>query len=585
MPFDYLADFPVPAAELPKRLRDLLAPEGLSSDAKVVVAALQDFCRGISQRERLQLITAIVPNGFPTPLANLRETGSALVATSVPVGDVKGGDADYRPSLSGHDYVVAAWGDGSFYGYHLAEKVWMMMGLSPRCVGGDDQRLIYDDLSLPGLAIAEGRASTRHDGDLEHDVLWTINNARLRQYLWQRDASVARVFYYEALLEKTPTLDALMGGGRHLTLSPEAGWFEVDLRAHPGGLLLQVWATVVAVDAERCPPVAADGLNWPEHGVMTAGDANALMAPTLVHLDDRFLERYEQNPIYDITPFQTEDAAWLVDPSYRHQWTFTQCVRAGRNIIRVPMRELYKPKPDQEIVHAHSHVLDPQVVNRLDLNEEHIAAKTQRLLDAFLDMADALVALGRRHGLTEAAFDLTKISRVELRAEGWRPYPQLAKLAQVAPLAMTQQAFLARCKSLHEFWQVLPNGYFKRLLIRRGLTKREFEGKGSLKLLQILLNIVEALNKDHEDDDGLAANAPPEGWDARSNALAVLFVLYDLRIADAHDASEYLHRLKELGVDTASLYEGYGRALDVVFDRMIGSFERVTSELETLVSR
>lgn len=585
MSFDYLAAFPFTPAELPRRLRELLSPEGLSPDAKVVVAARQDLGRRTPRRERLQMVTAVVPNGFPAPLAGLRETGSAVVANSTPFGDVKGGDADYRPSLSGHDYVVAAWGDASFYGYHLAEKVWMMMGLTPRCVGGEDQRLIYDDLSVPELAVAEGRLATSYDGGLEHDVVWTMNNARLRQYLWQRDASVARVFHYEVLLDKTLALTALMGGAKHLELSPGAAWFEADLREHLGGLLLQVWATVVAVDAERCPPVTADGLVWPAHGAMTADAANALVAPTLVYLDDRFLERYEQNPVYDITPFRPQDGNWLVDPSYRNQWSFTWCERVGRNMVRVPMRELYKPKPEQEIVHAHRHALDPQVVARLDQTEEHIVAKTQRLLDAFLDMADALVVLGRHHGLTEAAVELTKISRLDLRAEGWRPYPQLAKLAAVAPLAMSQQAFLARCKSLHEFWQVLPNGYLKRLAAKAGLTRKEFEGKGSLKLLQVLLNIVETLNKDHEGADALAASAPPTGWDARSDGLTVLFVLYDLRIADAHDASEYLDRLKELSVDTASLHEGYGRALDVVFDQVISAFERVTKALETLSSR
>jgi len=585
MSFDYLAAFPFPTAELPRRLRALLSPEGLSPEAKVVVAARQDLGRGTPRRERLQMVTAIVPNGYSAPLASLRETGSAVLANSTPFGDVEGGDADYTPSLSGHDYVVAAWGDASFYGYHLAEKVWMMMGLTPRCLGGEDQRLIYDDLSVPELGVAEGRVSTSYEGGLEHDVVWAINNARLRQYLWQRDACVARVFHYEILLDKSPALTALMGGAKHLELSPGATWFEADLREHLGGLLLQVWATVVAVGSERCPPVSADGLVWPGHGAMTADEANAQIDLKFVHLDDRFLERYEQNPIYDMTPFRHPDGHWLVDPSYRHQWSFTSCERIGRNMIRVPMRELYKPKPDEEIVHAHRHALDPQIVARLDQAEEHIAAKTQRVLDAFLDMADALVALGGRHGLTEAAIELTKISRLDLRAEGWSPYPQLAKLAAVAPLAMSQQAFLARCKSLHEFWQVLPNGYLKRLAAKAGLTKKEFEGKGSLKLLQVLLNIVEALNKDHEGAEALAANAPPTGWDARNDGLTVLFVLYDLRIADAHDASEYLNRLKELGVDIASLHEGYGRALDVVFDKVVIAFERVTKALETLSLR
>ena len=45
------------------------------------------------------------------------------------------------------------------------------------------------------------------------------------------------------------------------------------------------------------------------------------------------------------------------------------------------MRELYKPKPDREIVHARSFAVDPADLAHADLNEEHVVAKVQRLLD------------------------------------------------------------------------------------------------------------------------------------------------------------------------------------------------------------
>lgn len=585
MPFDYLADFPIPVSELPAQLRDLLTPEGMSPSARVVVAARQDLARETGQREFLQMVTALIPNGAPEAVPSPRAGSDGLVAHSTPVANLEGDLADYAPSLSGNDYVVAAWGDNSFFSYHLAEKVWMALGLSARCVGSDRQRLVYDDLSIPEFGVAEGDVSTEYEWTLKRDVVWTMTNARLRQYLWMRGATAARTFFYEVLLPDSAGLRAVMGGQKHFQVEPKQGWYVVDLREFDGGLLLQVWATVVAVTSERCAEATADGLVWPGYGAITANAANALVAVTPVFLDDAFLERYEQNGAYDTTPVWVGHERWHCSPSYRGQWSFSQCVRVGRNLVRVPMRELYKPKPDGEIVHAHRFALDPQIVAQHDPDEEHVVAKTQRLLDAFLNLADGLSELGRLVGLVETAFDLCKISRVELRANGWKAYPQLERLAQVAPLAMTQQAFLARCKSLHEFSQGIPNGYMKKLLVAAGAPRDKVKELGSLKLLQALLNVLESLNNESERVDAFASTVPPEGWDTRNEGLLGLFVANDLRIADAHEVQGKLGRLEALGFDLAELNAGYGTALDRVFDRVIDAFVLIEGEIEALLQR
>jgi hypothetical protein len=249
------------------------------------------------------------------------------------------------------------------------------------------------------------------------------------------------------------------------------------------------------------------------------------------------------------------------------------------------MRELYKAKPDREIVHAHQFALAPEVAAQFDLQEEHIVAKTQRLLDAYLDMGDALTGLGQTVGLTDTAFDLTKISRVELRANGWVAYPKLSRLAQVAPLSMSQQAFLARCKSLHEFSQGIPNGYLRDLLTNAGVPRAKIKSLGSLKLFQGLLNIVQDLNSERERSDAFASAAEPEGWEKQNDGLAGLFVANDLRIADAHEVHGRLDRLVALDFDLAEVNAGYGTALDRVFDRVIDAFSLICSEIKILLER
>ena len=588
MSFDYLASFPIPSHVLPPRLRGLLEPVGFSPSQSVEVACRQEVNPHGEEVEYLHLLMAVVPGTECGPVEVLSEAADGVVEYSVPVGDRPSYSAGFSPSISGFDYIVAAWGDGSFYTFKLAEKVWMTLGLTPRCVGNDQQRLIYDDLGLPEFGVAEGEVSTDYYWSLKRSVSWWMSNEYLRRYLWLCGARGVRIFYYSAQLADVPEIRAIMEGESHVVHKPVEGivWYELDIREHKGGLLLQLWASVEAVMPELCPEQSAEGILWPgDTKPMTHARANALLGRDMVYLDDRFLQKYEQSTFYDSTPVHVWEQ-WHCSPSYRGQWSFTECRRVGRNLIQVPMRELYKPKPDREILHAHSFAVEPSDLAYMDLNEEHVVSKVQRLLHVLLRLGEGLSVLGATVGLNKSASELSGFDRVEVEANGWLAYPPLARLAQVAPLDMTQQMFLARCKSLHEVWQRVPNGYLKSLLERAGCPRVDVKNLGSIKLLQSLLNVVEKLNAQHEAKDAFPSHHEPEGWNERNDSMASLFLNNDLRIADAHDAmGKCLTTLQRLGFDTASVNAGYGKALDFVMDGVIDAIGAVATEIDVLLAR
>ncbi|WP_089361186.1 hypothetical protein [Pseudomonas segetis] len=588
MTINYLEAFPLPLDCLPERLKQLLAPAGMSPRQMVEVASLYESDPDGMEAEHLHLLMAVVPVGQDVPLEVLDEGASGVVEYSVPAGEVSGCSASFTPSISGYDYIVASWGDGSFYTFNLAEKVWMALGLTPRCVGNEHQSLVFDDLGLPEFGVAEGEVSSEYHWNLKRPVSWRMSNEYLRRYLWLRGARGVRVFYYSAQLPDVPEVRAVMGGKSHVGCKPTEGvaWYELDIREHEGGLLLQLWASVEAVTPELCPEQTAEGILWPGHAQpMTHARANALVGNDPVYLDDRFLKRYEESAFYDSVPAYVW-GQWHCSPSYRGQWSFTACRRVGRNLLQVPMRELYKAKPDREIVHARSFAVDPADLAHVDLNEEHVVAKVQRLLDVLLQLGDGLSALGRAVGLNKSAEELTGFQRTEVAANGWLAYPALSRLAQVAPLDMTQQMFLARCKSLHEVWQRVPNGYLKSLLEHAGCPRAAVKDLGSLKLLQALLNVIERLNVHEEASDTFASGSEPEGWNDRNEAMAPLFLNNDLRIADAHEAMERcLSTLQQLGFDIATVNAGYGRALDFVMDGVIDALGKVAVAIQGLISR
>ena len=292
------------------------------------------------EAEHLSLLMAVVPGANGGPINVLDEAGHGVVEYSVPFGDKCGCSSAFSPSISSYDYIVAAWGDGSFYTFNLAEKVGMTLGLTPRCVGNDQQRLVYDDLGLPEFGVAEGEVSSDYHWNLKRAVSWRMSNEYLRRYLWLRGARGVRAFYYSAQLADVREVRAIMEGKSHVVCKPAEGvaWYELDVREHKGGLLLQLWPSVEAVMPVLCPEQSADGILWPgDPQPMTHARANALLEHYPVYLNDRFLQKYEQSTFYDSTPVHVW-GHWHCSPSYRGQWSFTECQRVGRNLIQPKAR-------------------------------------------------------------------------------------------------------------------------------------------------------------------------------------------------------------------------------------------------------
>lgn len=582
---NYLDDFPIPAALLPPRLIALLEHSGMDRDLRIDVTTRLEFDPYGRDREHIYMIMAVAPDSGPGDISQFDEAGHGVVYFSQPDVDAVGQIKDFAPSISGLDYIVASQGVGSFYSYHLAEKVWIALGLTPRVLGGDQQKLIYDDLSLPEFGVVEGEISTEYHYTSKRNVNWSMSNEYLRRYLWMRGAYGARLFYYQSMLPDHPQIRALMEGKPHIALRPDGSWYDLDIREHNGGLLLQVWAIVHAVEPKLCPAPSAEELVWPGiEGAMTYARANALTATTPVYLDDRFLERYEQSGFFDTAPRNVEQA-WYCSPSYLGQWSFTNCIRVGRNMVRVPMRELYKPKPDREILHAYAHVLTSAKVREFDQEEEHIVSKTGRFATQLLRFGELFSAIGQYLEVDMEPIEIVGFSRAEINANGWQRYPELVRLAQVAPLSMTEQAFLSRCKSVHEVWQKIPNAYLRNLLVQAGHRRADVKDFGSIKLLQALTNVLERLGRDGESLDAFGAGADLEDLTHPNTSLAPLFVNNDLRIVDAHDAGATLSHLERLGFDVASVNHGYGRALDYVFDGVISAFSHTNGQAEAILNR
>ena len=583
---NYVQELPLPDSSISPKLRALLTPVGLDPFETPEVSSRYEHDQYGLKYEYAHMLVALTGGPETISIDDFQEASDGVVSNSTPCVDECGGLSDFTPNVSGHDYIVASHGNGSFFTFNLAEKVWMILGLSPRCVGGEEQRIVFDDLSLPEFGIAEGEISNSYYFKAKRNVSWRMSNEYLRNYLWMRGKYGSRVFFYEANIVEIPEITEILGQETQINSKPKGGWYELCIRRINGKVLVQLWAVVCAVTPEKCQIQSADKLVWPGvTGTMDHQRANALVAPTVLYLDDRFLERYEKNSAYDTTPFYIFDR-WTCNPSYLGQWGFSDCHRIGRNLVKVRLRELYKGIPDREIVWAHSHVVPPSVAAQTDLTEEHIVAKVQRFLNALLDLVDGLAWLSEViSGNSISSDDLIGISRDDLNANGWLHYPKLSRLAQVAPLNMSEQMFLSRCKEIHELWQKIPDGVIRKIVEVSGHDKKAYKGFRSLNLLHLLTNIIERLNSNLETTTNFEAGYDEANFSSRNRRLKAIYLTADLRNADAHTGGSASKTLSEMGFDMSKINSGYGRALDHVFDQNISSFKHIAAEISALRAR
>lgn len=543
-----------------------------------------------TNQEYCHMVMATAPENDKSSF-QLMEDSSAhgLVQFSTPCCDQKGELGDIFYSLDGHDYLVASYGSNNFYTYNLAEKVWMTLGLSQRCIGNEQQKIVYDDLDKPVLTVAQGHISSEYHWKQTRNVTWEMRNDYLRSYLWMRGHVGIRSFCYQYCIEDSPKIRALMQERTHLRETPESRWYDLDIREHINGLILvQVRATVIAILPEKCPPKNVRDLIWPgDTEPMSKAKTCRLREANYpyIYLKDEFLKKYENDDAYESIPFINPDGICYCSPSYKGQWSFCNLRRVGRNIIKVSVYDLYeKAIPNKEILHAYQHAISPVEASSFDPKEENIVEKTKRFIEEILQLGDLLHILALRLGIDPHSPEkYIGFSKKEIYSDGWEN-TIFCKIAKVASLNMSAVEFLSRCKTIHECLQQIKTGLLKGFLIKAGVEEKELKEPGSLKLLQGIQNISDFLVKNNEPVSSWRDSKNQFDWKQRNSSLSALFINNDLRQADSHEKNhKTIKALEIIGFDSAQNANGYGKALDFIFDEIIKSIQSINKNLSTLM--
>ncbi|EPB7297297.1 TPA: hypothetical protein ACGBQ2_004962 [Yersinia enterocolitica] len=580
---DYISKLPLPAEQIPLGLKDLLFVEDNSNPQRdVTVTHRYEKNKYQDDYDYTHMIMAVVPEDDVAKLRVLRESSEGVVTYSTPDCTVKGGAWGINISISGYGYIVASWGSSSHNSFFLAEDVWMKLGLKPRLIGDDEQKVIFDEVTSPSYGVAQGDVSSEYYFKSNKDVKWTMRNDYLRKYLWMKGCVGVKVFFFEAFIERTKEVLSLLSGSNHYVLS--LPWIDFEIVDHGDRIILQAWGTVQSVQPELCVELDVNTLIWPGHTApMTMSRASDYRRSEYVYVDDAFLIKYEKDKTYEAIPFFYNDH-YQADPSYGGQWAFRDCIRVGRNLVKLPFYELYRGVPEREIYHVFDYAKDQNIIDVNSLDVEHIVSKTFRFARELANLNDNLVSLGRVLDVHLSSSDIFEYNKDELDAEGLRNYPVLQKLSHVASSDMQEQDFLARCKTINEIINKIRMGSLKKLNIAMGVNTKDVEKLQTLKLLQGILNLTEAILEQNEEQSALKHANELANFNSSNLKLAALFINNDLRNSEAHEAvDKSIGHLAKLGFDSATLASGYSHALDFLFDKIIESLECINIALNKVL--
>lgn len=585
--FDYQKDFPLLISSLPEHLQKLFMLETIDNPtSNIEVATRFEKNKYENGYEYVHMLMACIPETHISQITVFPETTTGLVKEGTPYINNKGQLGSFELNVSGFDYIVASWGDGARYSYNLAEKVWMTLGLTPRLIGNEEQRIIYDDLASPLLGVASGDVCCEYEFTQSKNIKWSMRNDYLRNYLWMKNCYAFRVFFYEGYIEVTQAIIDLFGDDTFYNKNI-SNWGELCLRRIENKVLLQLHAVICAVEPNKCHSINADKIIWPDQTApYTKQELTNFATAKFVYVKDSFLEKYEKDSLYEAIPYKQYGNYFYCCPSYKGQWAFQDCVREGRNLVKISLYELYKGVPEEEIFHVHQYALNHSQIVQLNFSEENIVIKTEKFLLELCRLTNNLTEIDKILNGSSNPHNFSEFIIDEYNNEGFRAFSIFARLYQVAPLNMSEQDFLGRCKTINEILMRLKPGSIRALLGRMGVERKRINDLKTLKLLQIFLNIVEKLDNDFECKEFF--NDCKIDFDVFNNNLkmAPLFINNDLRNAEAHESvGKALDFLSQLGFDSSTAKDNYGKALDFLFDRVIDSLDILNTHVDNVLTR
>jgi hypothetical protein len=317
-------------------------------------------------------------------------------------------------------------------------------------------------------------------------------------------------------------------------------------------------------------------LKWPDHeGLITGHGWGQFSAMERAFVRDDVLLPYQDRLEFDINPVTGS-------VGYESRWAFSYCNRYGRNHVAFELRKLYEGTSEEVIKHFHSFAVSEAFADK-DVQahgKRNVGVRAKEIVEGYLGLTETLSNLADALGMVATQADIGKLDSAEVEYVGWWTLNDLKPIGRVILLDLSFTDFLSRCKDLFEVIKGLQKPHLLQMVVKLGLKKDQKIGKNGepiakLESLRLAATVGQLAHIAIDQGLNLIQDSPHfvDTWDpdVKIREFKALFALNGLRIASAHNVMDQQvdEALNAFGIDKATCHNGWGLALDRVYDEVI----------------
>lgn len=457
-------------------------------------------------------------------------------------------------------------------------------GLSPRVLS--DLNIAWDDLLFPTFEVVRVSPLAVYKSP-EFAIAARVEILReyLEDYLLANGCVALATQWEGRYSSGDPAFESMVGKQKGLSgeLKGRELWLKRVEDLKEGDQYSDTWCTRLVMKPEKALDSDQE-LEWPDHHgpIIGSGIMRGFGVMEEAYVRDEVLVAFENRPEFDIHPETgaVGNGAW---------WAVGYCRRVGRDHIALELRKLYEGAPFSVIKHYCEYAVKESSVPlpKSDAEKRNIGIRARDVINGYLTYMKAIEEICDAAGLSSTADEIGGLLEPKINYKGWWTFPELGRLGNVAPLTMTYQQFLARCKDIFAVFESLKSGPLRSLLRTLGIPKDQIKEEG-LKLSAFLCQLATIAKKEHWSltDD---AEEVVKNWDkdARLDFYKPLFALNGLRLADSHalsvgDAMAQASNLMVFDIEPEKFKTGWGLALDRVYDEIAKSLQDATTLLQSI---
>lgn len=464
----------------------------------------------------------------------------------------------------------------------------MTYGLFPRFIEAKEE-IIWDEPSEPTQDVVLVKPISKYHWGNAPLAHVKIKRDFVQDYCTLRKRVIIQLFYEQKHIRINDEIKEIMGNEKFIKGKFKTHTIRLvkDSRENES-IFLEIYGYRIIATPGNSPITRGrwdyGKLTWPGFDKPITNDIAMTLTPIdRVYVSDSVLEKYEGHDKYVITP---EIGA----VSYGSQWSVSHCFRVGRNTIALELKKLYEGNSPEVVEHWNKYAIDSSAIEK---GKKNIAEYAKELVDEYLTLGEFLAYITSTILAEKVTTkDIIKLDKKKMEYSGWWLIKEIEKITWHIPVGLNKEGFLERCKRLNILIiEGLNEGLLRRTLVKIGVDSEKIKEYGSVKLLEMLIELCLISNK-----SGLILSKEGKvifkriDYEKINELLSRLFGLYYLRQQFAHYESsrgekDFNDAIQSFGIESSMITTNFIEAIEIVYRGITDTLKSLNKILPDTISQ